>query len=71
MAKWFAGRSKYDIDKTEEYVDVPGPGRVLSAKLDIKNPWILNDQIPNAGDNSDDDPGQDYFRIIKKSGRWC
>lgn len=68
MAKWFADRSKYDMDKTERYIDVPGPGRVVSAKLDIKNPWILNDQIPNAGENSDEDTGQDYFQVIKKEG---
>lgn len=65
MAKWFAGRTEYDADKTEDYVDIPGPGRVVSAKLDIQNPWIMNDQI---SDVDEDDPGQDYFDIVKEAG---
>lgn len=63
IAKWFAGLTEYDPNE-EGYVDKDGPGRVISASLDIKNPWILNDQIPNAGD----DPGQDYFDVVKKEG---
>jgi len=65
MAKWFAGRTKYDVDKTETYVDVPGPGRVISVKLDLKNPWILNDQIDEV---DEEDPGQDYFDVVKDAG---
>ena len=67
MAKFFAGLTAFDPDEGA-YVDENGPGRVMTVKLDIKNPWILNDQIPDAGNNTDDDPGQDYFRHIKKEG---
>lgn len=63
MAKWFAGITEYD-DKTEKYINVPGPGRVISVKLDIKNPWILSDHV----EVDEDDPGQDYFHVINKAG---
>lgn len=64
MAKWFAGLTEYDSD-VDEYVDVKGPGRVISVKLNIKNPWILNDEVTV---QDEDDPGQDYFRIVEENG---
>jgi len=65
MAKFFAGISYYDVE-AEGYVDEPVDGaRVVSAKLDIKNPFIVNDHVEEV---DEDDPGQDYFDLVKQAG---
>jgi len=67
MAKWFAGRTEYDLD-TEKYEELSGTGRVVSANLNIKKPWILNDNYLDYMSKEDfinwEDPIQVYFDII-------
>lgn len=63
MAKWFAGLIEYDNDK---YVNIENSnGEVISAKLNIKNPWILSDHVQNI---DIDDPGQTYFDTVENMG---
>lgn len=64
MAKWFAGMVDYDVN-VERYVDLGNEkSRVVSARLDIKNPWVLNDHY----EVDEDDPGQTYFDAVDDYG---
>lgn len=64
MAKWFAKLIEFDPN-TGEYINTNTDGRVITAKLDIKNPYILQDQIENI---DIDDPGQTYFDLVEEMG---
>jgi hypothetical protein len=64
MAKWFAGIVDYDAD-TERYEDIGGYGRVIEARVNVKNPWVLSDHVDKV---DDDDPGQTYFEVVEKMG---
>jgi hypothetical protein len=64
MAKWFAGLSEYDAEHAEEYIPTGEEGSVIVARLDISNPWILQDHIQDFNE----DPGQTYFDVVSQAG---
>jgi len=65
MAKWFAGLIEYSLNY-DKYVKTDNTnGQIISAKLNMKNPWILKDHID---DIDVDDPGQTYFQTVDSMG---
>lgn len=64
MAKWFAGMIDYDVD-TERYEDTGENGHIISAKVNLKNPWVLSEHVD---DIDEDDPGQTYFDVVDEMG---
>lgn len=64
MAKWFAKLIDFDIN-TGKYENTNNTGRIISAKLNIKRPYILQEQIEEI---DPDDPGQTYFNLVEEYG---
>ena len=61
MAKWFAGLIEYNGD-TDKYEEISTDGKIISKKLNLKNPYIIN------SDDEDYDSFQQYMNDIKDSG---
>lgn len=64
MAAWFAGIVDFDPDEGD-YVRTGQAGRVLSASLSVKRPWVLQEHVD---DIDQDDPGQTYFETVERMG---
>jgi len=64
MAKWFGKMIEYDGDK-DKYVPVKGSkGRVIKAKVYLKNPFVVESPDPD----NEQDGVQEYFKAIQKAG---
>lgn len=64
MAAYFAGMVEFDPGEGD-YVHTGRDGRVMSVRLKVERPWVLQEHVDNI---DQDDPGQTYFETVERMG---